>query len=77
MTSPLGLVTSHTYDNLGRELTSTQTSDTYPAGLTTTYMYDSLDRVVKRDGSAGHRPGDRRGAHRGDHDAPTIPTTTC
>jgi RHS repeat-associated protein len=48
VTSALGLVTSHTYDNLGRELTSTQTSDTYPAGLTTTSVYDSLDRVVKQ-----------------------------
>jgi len=45
--NPLKLVTTHTYDNLGRGLTLTQVSDTYPAGLTTTYVYDSLDRVVK------------------------------
>ena len=45
-TDPLGLVTKYTYDNLGRELTETQVSDTYPAGLTTSYTYDGLDRLV-------------------------------
>ena len=45
--NPAQLVTEHTYDNLGRELTTTQVSNTYQAGLTTTYVYDSLDRVVK------------------------------
>ena len=48
VTNPVGFVTTHTYDSLGRVLTSTQVSDTYPAGLTTAYVYDSLDRVVKQ-----------------------------
>ena len=46
ITNPLGLVTKYTYDNLGRELTQTQVSDTYPAGLTTSYTYDGQDRIV-------------------------------
>ena len=46
VTDPLGLVTKYTYDNLGRELTETQVSDSYPAGLTTSYTYDGLDRVL-------------------------------
>ena len=46
VTNPLGLVTKYTYDNLGRELTQTQVSDTYPAGLTTSYGYDGQDRLV-------------------------------
>ena len=45
-TSPLGLVTKYTYDNLGRELSETQVSDSYPAGLTTSFSYDSRGRVV-------------------------------
>jgi RHS repeat-associated protein len=45
-TSPLGLVTRYTYDQLGRVLTKTQISDTYPNGLVTTYTYDPLGRVL-------------------------------
>src|SRR6185312_16035706 len=33
------------FDNLGRMLTKTVTSDSYPAGLTTTYVSDGLNRV--------------------------------
>ena len=45
-TSPLGLVSKYTYDNLGRQVAQTQVSDTYPAGLTTSYTYDGQDRVL-------------------------------
>jgi YD repeat-containing protein len=45
-TSPLGLVTRYTYDQLGRVLTKTQISDNYPNGLVTTYTYDPLGRVL-------------------------------
>ncbi|MEU1481185.1 LamG-like jellyroll fold domain-containing protein [Streptomyces sp. NPDC005760] len=44
-TSPLGLVTRYTYDQLGRVLTKTEISDTFPAGLVTRYTYDALGRV--------------------------------
>jgi RHS repeat-associated protein len=40
-----GLVTTYTYDNLGRVLTETQVSNSYPAGLTTGYSYDGQNRV--------------------------------
>ncbi len=45
-TNPLGLVTKYSYDNLGRDLTQAQVSDTFPAGLTTSYGYDGQDRLV-------------------------------
>ena len=45
-TDPLGLVTKYGYDNLGRDLTQTQVSNTFPAGLTTSYGYDGQDRLV-------------------------------
>jgi RHS repeat-associated protein len=45
-TGPTGLVTSYTYDSLGRQLTQTQISDTFSAGLTISYAYDGQDRVV-------------------------------
>ncbi len=45
-TSPLGMVTKYTYDNIGRELTSSQVSDSYPAGLTTSFTYDGQDRLL-------------------------------
>jgi large repetitive protein len=44
VTDPVSLVTSYTYDNLGRALTEKVVSDTYPAGLTTTVVYDKLNR---------------------------------
>lgn len=43
-TEPSGLVTKHTYDVLGREITETEVSDTFPAGVTTTTAYDALSR---------------------------------
>jgi YD repeat-containing protein len=46
VTDPVGLVTTYTYDNLGRQLTKTVVSDTYPAGLTTSYAYDKNGQVV-------------------------------
>jgi large repetitive protein len=45
-TDPAGLVTTYTYDGLGRLATRTVVSDTYPAGLTTTFRYDALGRPV-------------------------------
>ncbi|SCL73361.1 RHS repeat-associated core domain-containing protein [Micromonospora peucetia] len=46
VTKPSGLVTTHTYDALGRMLTATETSDAYPAGVVTSHTYDALSRVV-------------------------------
>ncbi|MEU9866167.1 LamG-like jellyroll fold domain-containing protein, partial [Streptomyces sp. NPDC047971] len=36
----------YTYDNLGRQLTKTEFSDSHPAGLTTSQTYDKNDQVV-------------------------------
>lgn len=49
LTDAAGLVTSHTYDGLGRVVTMTAVSDTYPSGLTTklTYDKDGLVRTVE------------------------------
>ncbi|MBY8885843.1 DUF3990 domain-containing protein [Streptomyces sp. PTM05] len=46
VTNPDGLVTRYTYDNLGRVLTKTDTSDSYPSGLTTSYTYDGDSQVL-------------------------------
>jgi RHS repeat-associated protein len=46
LTSPSGLVTKYTYDEIGRKKTETQVSDTYPSGVTTTYDYDKMSRIV-------------------------------
>src|SRR5262249_902306 len=43
---PAGLAHDYTYDEIGRQLTSKETSDTYPAGLNTTFTYDPLSRVA-------------------------------
>ncbi len=51
VTSPSGLVTTFTYDNLGRKTTETQTSDTHPDGVTTDYAYDAMSRVVTETGA--------------------------
>lgn len=46
VTEPSGLVTTFTYDVLGRKISETQYSDSFPDGLTTTYTYDALSRPV-------------------------------
>ncbi|HLJ98656.1 MAG TPA: RHS repeat-associated core domain-containing protein, partial [Streptosporangiaceae bacterium] len=46
VTDPLGLITKYGYDNLGRQLSQTQVSDTYPNGLTTSFSYDGQGRVI-------------------------------
>ncbi|WP_198153048.1 DNRLRE domain-containing protein [Pseudofrankia sp. DC12] len=43
---PAGLVHDYTTDEIGRRLTSKETSDTYPSGLTTTYTYTKLSQVA-------------------------------
>ncbi|WP_414169926.1 LamG-like jellyroll fold domain-containing protein [Streptoverticillium reticulum] len=47
-TDPNGLVTSFTYDNLGRPLTKKAVSDTFPNGLVTQYRYDAESQVVQQ-----------------------------
>ncbi|MBL7495115.1 RHS repeat protein, partial [Frankia sp. CNm7] len=44
---PAGLVHTYTYDELGRQVTSTEISDTFPAGLTTTTAYTKLGWVAQ------------------------------
>ncbi|WP_307874757.1 DNRLRE domain-containing protein [Frankia nepalensis] len=44
---PSGLVQEYTYDELGRQLTSKEISDTFPAGLTTSYTYTKLGQVAQ------------------------------
>ncbi|MFF3911464.1 LamG-like jellyroll fold domain-containing protein [Streptomyces sp. NPDC001848] len=46
ITDPDGQVTKFTYDNIGRILTKTVTSDSYPNGLTTSYAYDGVSQVT-------------------------------
>ncbi len=43
---PVGMVTTFSYDGLGRVLSRTVTTNTFPAGLTTSYSYDKLNRQV-------------------------------
>jgi YD repeat-containing protein len=43
---PSGLTTDFTYDELGRETTQKQTSDTYPGGVVTTASYDAAGRLA-------------------------------
>jgi RHS repeat-associated protein len=50
-TSPSGLVTSYTYDGLGRQTSEKQVSDAFPEGVTTTYDYDSASRLVTETGA--------------------------
>ncbi|HEY0697352.1 MAG TPA: hypothetical protein VGD43_06025, partial [Micromonospora sp.] len=47
VTEPSGLVTTFTYDTLGRRVSETEVSDTFPTGVTTTYTYDSSSRVTR------------------------------
>jgi len=44
VTDATGLVTSYTYDLLGRPVSKKVMSDTYPSGLTTTVVFDNLNR---------------------------------
>lgn len=46
ITDANGASVKYTYDNLGRQLTKTEVSDSYPAGLTTTLAYDKDDQVI-------------------------------
>ncbi|MFI7672301.1 RHS repeat-associated core domain-containing protein [Actinophytocola sp. NPDC049390] len=43
-TEPGGLVTTFTYDVLGRQVSETEISDSFPNGVTTTTAYDALSR---------------------------------
>jgi RHS repeat-associated protein len=45
VTDPSGLVTTYTYDALGRTISETETSDAQPSGVTTTYTYDALGHL--------------------------------
>ncbi|WP_251066910.1 LamG-like jellyroll fold domain-containing protein [Streptomyces sp. ISL-36] len=49
-TAPSGVVTTYTYDGIGRKLTETQISDATPAGVTTTYTYNAMSRIVSETG---------------------------
>ncbi|MFJ9121900.1 LamG-like jellyroll fold domain-containing protein [Streptomyces sp. NPDC102394] len=51
VTSPSGLVTSYTYDGLGRKLTEKQVSDSFPDGVSTRYGYDQASHVVSETGA--------------------------
>ncbi|MGW0432215.1 polymorphic toxin-type HINT domain-containing protein [Micromonospora sp. NPDC003197] len=46
ITQPSGMITTSTYDALGRTLTTTEISDSYPAGVVTSFTYDALSRPV-------------------------------
>ncbi|OLB80190.1 MAG: hypothetical protein AUI14_07565 [Actinobacteria bacterium 13_2_20CM_2_71_6] len=48
VTDPDGLVTSYTYDNLGRPTSKKVVSDTFPLGLTTTTTLDKLNRLTSQ-----------------------------
>ncbi|MFF9283718.1 LamG-like jellyroll fold domain-containing protein [Streptomyces griseosporeus] len=50
-TSPSGLITSYTYDGLGRKASEKQVSDTFPNGVTTTYAYDQASHVISETGA--------------------------
>ncbi|MFD8912157.1 RHS repeat-associated core domain-containing protein [Streptomyces sp. NPDC059575] len=47
-TDPAGLVTSYTYDGIGRTLSETVVSDSVPEGATTVYTYDADSRIATR-----------------------------
>ncbi|WP_406354787.1 LamG-like jellyroll fold domain-containing protein [Streptomyces sp. NBC_00658] len=51
VTSPSGLVTTYTYDGLGRKISEKQVSDTFPSGVTTAYAYDQASHVVTETGA--------------------------
>ena len=45
-TDPSGLVTEYTYDELGRQLTRKETSDSFPGGLVSSVAYDLAGRAI-------------------------------
>ncbi|MEU3890796.1 LamG-like jellyroll fold domain-containing protein [Streptomyces sp. NPDC029041] len=49
--SPSSLVTSYTYDGLGRKTSEKQVSDTFPNGVGTAYEYDSASHVITETGA--------------------------
>ncbi|MFI2739189.1 LamG-like jellyroll fold domain-containing protein [Streptomyces sp. NPDC018711] len=49
-TAPSGVVTTYTYDGIGRKLTETQVSDSTPAGVTTSYAYNAMSRITSETG---------------------------
>ncbi|MFF5809259.1 LamG-like jellyroll fold domain-containing protein [Streptomyces sp. NPDC012746] len=49
-TAPSGLVTTYTYDGIGRKLTETQVSDGTPDGATTSYTYNAMSRISSETG---------------------------
>ncbi|MFF5977140.1 LamG-like jellyroll fold domain-containing protein, partial [Streptomyces sp. NPDC012769] len=49
-TAPSGMVTTYTYDGIGRKLTETQVSDGTPAGVTTSYAYNAMSRITSETG---------------------------
>ncbi|SER60144.1 RHS repeat-associated core domain-containing protein [Streptomyces sp. yr375] len=51
VTSPSELVTSYTYDGLGRKTAEKQVSDTFPAGVSTSYAYDAASHLVTETGA--------------------------
>lgn len=51
VTSPSGLVTSYTYDGLGRKTAEKQVSDTFPSGVSTSYAYDAASHIVTETGA--------------------------
>ncbi|MEU2234318.1 LamG-like jellyroll fold domain-containing protein [Streptomyces vietnamensis] len=46
ITDANGAKVTYTYDNLGRQVTKTETSDAFPAGLVTSQTYDKNDQVT-------------------------------
>ena len=68
VTDPDGQRTVYTYDGLGRKTSQVVYSDTYTSGLTTSYAYDANGDLATQTEPRGAQPGDRRGAHRADHD---------
>ncbi|MFF4414927.1 RHS repeat-associated core domain-containing protein [Streptosporangium sp. NPDC001559] len=49
-TLPSGLVKKHTYDGLGRLISTTEISEAYPEGVTTTIGYDGKGNVLSKVG---------------------------
>ncbi|MFI8509614.1 LamG-like jellyroll fold domain-containing protein [Streptomyces sp. NPDC085460] len=49
-TAPSGVVTTYTYDGIGRKLTETQLSDANPAGITTSYVHNTMSRITSETG---------------------------